>query len=148
MASLNSFVIVLTFVLSFALWLNPSVSSENISPTSDGPSSETSYAPRPLSSYEKYLVNCVNKLKPKCGDELFFGVFFGNQTVSNYCCHSLVSDMGKSCHTDVTKHTVKLPMFKKNEAQILNRCENIWNDCSLVNSPQPKPYVLTPTIFV
>lgn len=148
MASFNNFVIVLTFVISFALWLKPSVSSETISPTSDGPSSETSYAPRPLSSYEKYLISCVNKLKPKCGDEVFFSVFVGNQTVSDHCCRSLVSDMGKSCHIDVTKHAVKLPMYKKDEAQILNRCENIWNDCSLAKSPQPKPYVLTPTIFV
>lgn len=139
MASFNNFYKVTSFMITFTLLLKTSVSSGIISPSSEGPSNEIGYAPRPLTSYEKYLTNCVSKLKPKCGQEIFSIIFIGNQEISDYCCLSLTNDMGKSCHMDVTNHAVKLPIYKKNSTQILNRCVNVWNDCSLVSSPSPNP---------
>lgn len=139
MASLNNLHMVLSFMITFTLLLKTSVCSEIISPSSEGPSDDISSAPRPLTSYEKYLANCVSKLKPKCGEEMFSVIFIGNQTVSDYCCLSLVNDMGNSCHMDVTNHAVELPMYKKNRTEILNRCEKVWNHCSLVDSPSPSP---------
>ena len=45
-----------------------SLCSEISQPPSGGPSNDVTSAPRPLSSYEKYLTNCARKLKPaECG---------------------------------------------------------------------------------
>ncbi|KAG4912234.1 hypothetical protein JHK82_052814 [Glycine max] len=117
MASLNSMYVVLAFALSLNLLIHTSLSSETPQP-SQGPST-----PKPLSAYEKYLSDCASKFKPRCGEQIFFGVFVGNQTVTNRCCLSLLNDMGKACHTDVTKFAVSLPTFKQNQTQILKRSE-------------------------
>ena len=124
MASLNSMYVVLAFALSLNLLIHTSLSSETPQP-SQGPST-----PKPLSAYEKYLSDCASKFKPRCGEQIFFGVFVGNQTVTNRCCLSLLNDRGKACHTDVTKFVVSLPTFKQNQTQILKRSEKVWNDCS------------------
>lgn len=126
-------------MVSVAFLLKTSLCTEALQP-SQGPSKEINYAPRPLSSYEKYLTSCASRIKPKCGEQLFFGVFVGNQTVSNYCCLNLVNDVGKSCHTDMTRYAVKSPLFRKDQTQILNRCEKIWNDCSSLPSPPTDPH--------
>lgn len=113
--------------------------SYDVPEPSNGPSSETNYAPRPLSSYETYLNNCGKKLNSNCGHEVFFAVFFGNETVSNNCCLNLVNDLGKRCHDDLTKYILQLPEFKTNEIKILQRSEKVWNNCVLVDFPSPKP---------
>ncbi|KAG5039987.1 hypothetical protein AAZX31_05G073600 [Glycine max] len=124
MSSLNNLYVALAFALSLNLLINMSLSSETPQP-SQGPSNS-----KPLSAYEKYLSDCASKLKPHCGEQIFFSVFVGNQTVTNRCCLSLLNDMGKACHTDVTKYAVTLPLFKQNLTQILKRSEKVWNDCS------------------
>ncbi|KAK7317445.1 hypothetical protein RJT34_01691 [Clitoria ternatea] len=128
MASLNGLYVVMAFMISFNLLINTSLSYDKIQ-------SSQGHAPRPLSAYEKYLSDCSQKLKPHCGQQIFFSVFIGNQTVSNDCCLSLVNDMGKSCHVDLTRYAVQLPLFKKNQTQILNRCKKVWTECSYVLSP-------------
>ncbi|KAK7364611.1 hypothetical protein VNO80_13348 [Phaseolus coccineus] len=138
MASFNSFCVAVFFLISFNLSIEKLAASEILLPSKNPSSSRVNYAPRPLSPYATYLSNCVKELKPKCGEQIFFAVIVGNQTVSNYCCLSLVNDMGKTCHNDVTSYAANLPEYKKNKTQILNRCEKIWNYCSSLGSP---PYV-------
>ncbi|KAG4912233.1 hypothetical protein JHK82_052813 [Glycine max] len=60
--------------------------------------------------YEKYLIDCASKLRLHCGEQIFFGVFVGNQIVTNLCCLSLLNDIGKASHIDLTKYAVPLPM--------------------------------------
>ncbi|QCD94268.1 hypothetical protein DEO72_LG5g2351 [Vigna unguiculata] len=105
----------------FNLLIENLVASEN-SEACKTPSSRVNQAPAPtpLSPYGAYLSNCVNKLKPKCGEQIFFSVIVGNQTVSRYCCTSLVKDMGQTCHTDVTRYAADLPEHKNNKREILN----------------------------
>nr|KYP34973.1 hypothetical protein KK1_044015 [Cajanus cajan] len=134
MTSLNGLYVIMAFVLSLNLLIYTSISFEAPQP-SQGPSYNIIYAPRPSSTYENYLKNCASKLKPQCGEQIFFNVFFGNQTISNYCCVSLVNDLGKTCHSDITKFALNLPTFKPNQNQILYRCEKAWNDCSSISSP-------------
>lgn len=132
MKSFNNLFVVVVFLASLSFLINTSQSSE-IQKESQGPSIEVNQAPRPLSSYEKYLTNCASKLKPNCGQQVFFGVFVGNQTVSDFCCENLVNDMGKSCHVDLTKFATSSPTFKKNGTQIIKRCYKVWDDCNAVH---------------
>jgi len=134
MASFNFFYIVVFFIISFNLSIEKLVAYEVLQP-SKAPSSRVNHAPSPLSPYQTYLTNCVGKLKPKCGEQIFFAVIVGNQTISNHCCLSLGNDMGKTCHYDVTRYATNLPKYKKNKTQILNRCDKIWNYCSSLGSP-------------
>ena len=106
MESIKSFYFAVTLLMSFTLLIKTSFSSGALQP-SEGPSNEVNSAPTPLSTYEIYLSNCASKLKPNCGKQVFFNVFFGNETVSDKCCVSLVKDMGKSCHLDITKFAVQ-----------------------------------------
>jgi hypothetical protein len=123
MTTFNGFYIVVTIMISFSLFFKTSLCSE-IPQT-------PSYAPRPLSSYEKYLSNCASKLKPaECGQEIFKSIFVQYEFVSYYCCLSLVNDVGHTCHFDMTNYAVKLPMFAKNKKEILSRGEKVWKYCT------------------
>jgi len=135
MASFNSFYVAVVFIISFNLLIENLVASEN-SEACKTPSSRVNHAPAPtpLSPYGAYLSNCVNKLKPKCGEQILFSVIVGNQTVSRYCCTSLVKDMGQTCHTDVTRYATDLPEHKNNKREILNRCDKVWKHCSCLVS--------------
>ncbi|KAF1863963.1 hypothetical protein Lal_00031104 [Lupinus albus] len=74
----------------------------------------SSDAPSPLSN------NCASKLHPHCGTQIFFGIFYGNKTVSADCCHNLVDDLGKNCHDIMTSYAIiTWPKFKPEETQIL-----------------------------
>ncbi|RHN39965.1 putative Prolamin-like domain-containing protein [Medicago truncatula] len=107
-------------------------------PPSGGPSNDVASAPKPLSPYEKYLTNCASKLKPaECGKQIFSGVFVGNQIISDYCCHSLVNDVGKSCHYDLTRNALQWPAYAKNKTEILKRNDKVWNDCIAVRPILP-----------
>ncbi|KAL5062075.1 hypothetical protein RYX36_023812 [Vicia faba] len=109
-------------MISFVLVLGTSICSKIPQPPSDAPSHNISYAPRPLSSYEKYLTICSSKLKKECGKEIFSSVFVGNGTVSDYCCHNLVNDVGKSCHFDMTR-SLRIPHIISFKASIKsNNC--------------------------
>jgi hypothetical protein len=123
MASFNGFYVVVTIMISFTIFLRTSLCSE----IPQAPS----YAPRPLSPYQKYLSNCASKLKPlECGKEIFKAVFIGNETVSDHCCHSLVNDVGKTCHSDMTSFIAGSPIFAKNQKEILSRGQKVWNYCT------------------
>ncbi|KAK7301241.1 hypothetical protein RJT34_12102 [Clitoria ternatea] len=88
------------------------------------------------STYEKnYLEDCAGKLHSNCGSQIYYGTFFGNVTISNDCCHSLVHDLGKPCNDKLTKFVVRSPQYKQNETQILYRSNKIWTDCTLVDHP-------------
>lgn len=102
---------------------------------------EPSNAPGPMSSYVKYLANCGSHLSPNCGDEVFSAIFFGNKTVSEYCCDKLVNDVGKMCHDDMTKYILTLPKFRAHETQILKRSQTVWFDCVLQDYPWIGPAV-------
>ncbi|KAG5002139.1 hypothetical protein JHK87_023211 [Glycine soja] len=85
-----------------------------------------------ISSYEKYLKDCTAKLHPHCGDQFYSGIFFGTGTISKDCCKNVVTDVGKACYDNMTKKLVSgSPQFKPNQAQILSRSNEIWNDCIL-----------------
>jgi hypothetical protein len=129
MTLFNSFyVVVVTIVISFSLFLRTSLCSEIPQPPS--------YAPRPLSPYQKYLSNCASKLKPaECGKQIFEAVFVGNETVSDNCCHSLVVDVGKTCHLDMTRYIAESPLFAKNKKEILSRGDKVWKYCTLIIRP-------------
>jgi hypothetical protein len=90
---------------------------------------QSNYAERPLRSYEKYLTNCAKKLFPLCGEEIFFSVFIGNQTVSNTCCLLLVQEIGHRCHDDMTRYILESPKYKANKVSIWQRSEKVWNGC-------------------
>ncbi|XP_057440138.1 protein DOWN-REGULATED IN DIF1 11-like [Lotus japonicus] len=123
MKSFNSLFAIMAILASLTLLIKTSHSSPV----------EVNYAPGPLSAYGKYLSNCASKLKPICGQEIFSGVFVGSHAVSDNCCHSLVNDMGKSCHVDLTKYGASSPTFKKNATEIMERCYKVWDYCSLVH---------------
>ncbi|XP_058747054.1 uncharacterized protein LOC131620050 [Vicia villosa] len=132
MTSFNGFNVIVIFMISLTLVLRISFCSEIPQPPSEAPSNDIGNAPRPLSSYEKYLTTCSSKLKKECGKEIFSSVFVGNGMVSDYCCHSLVNDVGKSCHFEMTMYAAQLPVYVKNKREILNRCLNVWNHCNIV----------------
>lgn len=103
-----------------------------------GHSININYAQRPLSSYEEYLNNCASKFKPaECGKQIYFGIFIGNPTINDYCCHSLVNEVGKSCHVDMASYAIQFPVFAKNKTEILGRCGKIWNDCNAIHRILP-----------
>ena len=138
MASFNGCYDVVTIMISFALLFTTTLCSEISQSPSGGPSTDVTSAPRPLSSYEKYLTNCASKVKPaECGKQIFTGVFVGNQIVSDYCCHSLVNDVGKSCHDDLTRNALQWPAYAKNKTEILKRNNKVWNDCVAVRPILP-----------
>ncbi|KAG4923689.1 hypothetical protein JHK87_049229 [Glycine soja] len=96
--------------------------------------SDAGYVPTdpPVSpSYEKYLRDCAAKLHPHCGDQFYAGIFYGRGTISKDCCKNVVTDVGKTCYDNMTKYVLGSPQFKENEAQIMNRSNQIWNDCTL-----------------
>jgi hypothetical protein len=135
MTSFNGVYIVVTITISFTLFLKTSMCSKIPQPPSEGPSNNINYAPRPLTSYENYLDNCESKVKSvECGEQIFFSVLIGNQIVSDYCCQSLVDDIGKSCHFTMIRYAIKLPGFKKKKTEILKRSEKVWNDCLAIRS--------------
>ncbi|KAK7385154.1 hypothetical protein VNO78_30866 [Psophocarpus tetragonolobus] len=112
----------------------------------DAPAPESSnaetddYAPAPApgassSSYLKYLANCAAKLYKPCGKEIFSAIFFGNQRVGDYCCDSLVDDVGKVCHDDMTKYILTLPKFRSHANEIMQKSIKIWNYCVLQDYP-------------
>ncbi|CAJ2657791.1 unnamed protein product [Trifolium pratense] len=127
MTLFNGFYLVVTIMISFSLFFRTSLCSE----ITESPS----YAPKPLSSYEKYLSECASKLKPqKCGKQIFKSVFIGKIAVSNKCCHNLVNDVGKTCHFDMTKYLAESPKFAKHKKQILHRAVKVWHHCTQLNS--------------
>ncbi|WJX92702.1 hypothetical protein P8452_74307 [Trifolium repens] len=77
MTLFNSFYVVVTIVISFSLFLRTSLCSEIPQPPS--------YAPRPLSPYQKYLSNCASKLKPAECEKLKapFSTFFTFRSFEN-----------------------------------------------------------------
>lgn len=133
MESFNNFYFTVTFFINFTFLLKSSPGFEALQPHIQGSSAEMHYAPGPLSSYEKHLSKCVSNLAPHCREEIFFNVFVGNQTVNFYCCFSLKKFLGKSCHMDITNNALKLPMFKKNKIEVLNRSLKLWDECSSYN---------------
>ncbi|CAJ1960309.1 unnamed protein product [Sphenostylis stenocarpa] len=74
-------------------------------------------------------IDCSSKFHSQCGEELYFGIFFGNDTVSRDCCQNLVVDVGKECKDIMTKLVLRFPRFKQNETLVLRRSDQIWNDC-------------------
>ncbi|KAF1886517.1 hypothetical protein Lal_00045750 [Lupinus albus] len=88
----------------------------------------SSDAPSPLS------IDCASKLHPNCGTQIFYGVFYGNETVSADCCYNLVHDLGKICHDSMTSYAlITWLKFKPEETQILQRKDQIWNNCKSNN---------------
>ncbi|ESW33464.1 hypothetical protein PHAVU_001G071700 [Phaseolus vulgaris] len=139
MATFHNFCLVLLLTISFTSMMKTGVSDkipETSSPSSYG---ETNHAPRPLSSYEEYLQKCAAKLYPDCGGKIFSAIFFGNETVSSYCCDKLVNHVGKRCHEDMTKYILQSPNYGRNQIQILQRSENVWNDCVYEDYPTFEP---------
>jgi len=96
---------------------------------SNGSPSTINYAPRPLSSYEKYLNNCASKLYPLCGDGIFYTVFSGNQTTGTECCYNLVNEVGERCHEDLTRYILSLEDYKHNKFSFWQRSKKVWDDC-------------------
>jgi len=138
MTSFNGVYTVVTVMISFTLFFRTSMCSEISQPPSEGPSGNINYAARPLTSYENYLDNCESKVKSvECGEEIFASVLIGNITVGDYCCQSLVDDIGKSCHFDMIRYAVKLKGFVKIKTEILKRGEKVWNDCMAVRPILP-----------
>ncbi|KAI4296402.1 hypothetical protein L6164_036363 [Bauhinia variegata] len=105
--------------------------------------SESAYAEAPEIEYMHYLSDCAEKLSNKCGDQIYFGTFYGNATVDHDCCLKLVNVMGKRCHNDLIKFAVESPKFERNVTQITLKSKQIWNDCasSALAAPQPAQQV-------
>ena len=124
MTSLNNFYVVLAFALSLNLISNTSLSLETFQP-SQGPFNSKS-----LSVYEKYLSDCTSKLKPYCGEQIFFDVFVGNQTMTNHCCLSLLNGMGKASKQKHHKLCSDIAIVQAKTNSNLKWSEKVWNDCS------------------
>ncbi|CAJ1971909.1 unnamed protein product [Sphenostylis stenocarpa] len=139
MATFHSFCLMVVVMISVSLMLKTGLSYEVPAEPSPSPSDETDYAPRPLSSYEVYLQHCAAKLYPDCGDQVFSAIFFGNDTVSSTCCEKLVNEVGKRCHDDMTKYSLQSPNLRKNQFQILQRSESVWNYCLYLDHPALQP---------
>lgn len=80
-------------------------------------------------SYDKYLSNCASKLDQSCGNDIFTAVFIGNHTVSIDCCIKLAKVVGKSCHNDLTNFGLHQAEYKKNNEQISQRSQKVFNGC-------------------
>ncbi|XP_027368332.1 protein DOWN-REGULATED IN DIF1 11-like [Abrus precatorius] len=130
--------VIAVFLSNFTLMVTKGF-SKDVLEVSNGPSVEINYAPRPLSTYERYLNNCAVRLNSDCGDEIFSAIFFGKEIVNRDCCVQLVNDVGKQCHDDMTKYILRLPKFKTNKAEILARSERIWSDCVYLDVPLIEP---------
>ena len=132
----------------FALLVQTGISS-HVQLSNDPPP----HAPTQSSWFEKHLKNCATKLYQPCGDEIFFSIFFGNQTAGNECCFNLVNEVGKQCHDDTTKYILASENFKKKKSSILERSWKVWDSCvsSLLNIPPvADPYVfnsIDPNVF-
>ncbi|KAG4912013.1 hypothetical protein JHK82_052600 [Glycine max] len=124
MAPLNCLYVVVAFVLSSNILIITSLSSETLPPSTEH-STEIYQVSRPLTTYEKYLRNCANKLKPNCAEEIFYSVFIGNQTIGKPCCFNLVTDMGLYCHVDITKYMIDVRM-KKSSMNTAPNGTNEW----------------------
>lgn len=86
---------------------------------------------RPPTSYEKYLENCTRRLNSEnCSDQILNATFYGQEKISKDCCRNLVQGMGKPCHQSVTNYIRETLNFKQNKTQILQRANQIWNDCT------------------
>ncbi|KAE9596106.1 hypothetical protein Lal_00030480 [Lupinus albus] len=123
MASFINFYQIITFMAIITLLVGNGESYFQILKSPKKPTS--SDAPSPLS------VDCASKLHPDCGTEIYFGVFFGNGTISEDCCYNLVHDLGRSCHDSMTAYALNnFPKFKPQEADILKRKDEVWVNCS------------------
>jgi len=119
--------------------------STNVEESNGSPT--INYAPRPLSSFEKYLDNCVSKLYLLCGDEIFYTVFSGNQTTGTECCYNLVNEVGEHCHEDLTRYILSLEDYKHNKISFWQRSKKVWDDCvSILLNISPVESV-DPTVF-
>ncbi|KAL2317829.1 hypothetical protein Fmac_031705 [Flemingia macrophylla] len=117
--------------------LRPPASLEDLTGLSRDVPAESSHAPNQSSSY---LTHCASLLGKHCGDEVFSAIIFGNKTVSGECCNTLVNDVGKQCHDDMTKYILTLKKSPKNvQLEILKRSHNVWNECVFKEYLAPEP---------
>ncbi|RDY12919.1 hypothetical protein CR513_02219, partial [Mucuna pruriens] len=119
MTSFNVFHVVVIFIISFNLLIKTSPASESLQPA-QAPSPMVKHGRRPPTYWETYLINCSRTLKPYCAKEVYFAIFIGNVTVSNYCCMGVANDMGRPCLLQLTWYILRLPMFEANKTQIMD----------------------------
>ncbi|KAL2317828.1 hypothetical protein Fmac_031704 [Flemingia macrophylla] len=138
--SSNFSLIVLCFMVSSSLMVQTGVSRE-IPESSNAPEpSNESNAPE---GSNEYLADCAWLLDPSCGDEIFKAIFFSYKRVTSECCDTLVGNVGKQCHDDMTKYILQSEKFPNiNETQVLKRSQKVWNECILQDY-----HALQPTIF-
>ncbi|KAE9621899.1 putative Prolamin-like domain-containing protein [Lupinus albus] len=131
------FYLMIIFISSLSLMVKTGESYFQILKSFEGPIIGSNYAPiaSPVSSEVQYLKNCAGKLRPPCGTKIFFGTFVGNETISAYCCHNLVNDVGRRCHVSMTVYAIiNTPEFKQKKTQILKRSKQIFKKCKASNS--------------
>jgi len=133
MATFNTFSLLPIVLTCFAMLVETGISSPD--------------APTQPSLFEKHLNNCATKVYQPCGDEIFFSIVFGNQTVGKECCLNLVNEVGKQCHDDMTKAILTTEDFRKSKtSSILKRSAKVWDSCvsSLLNN---NPQAAGPNVF-
>ena len=78
----------------------------------------------------KYLERCGKKFDVKCGQKVYFAIYFGNVTLTDQCCVNMVNKLGKRCHEGMLRFTLLTRTFKDSISDILSRAKKIWNNCS------------------
>ncbi|KAL0452620.1 UNVERIFIED_CONTAM: hypothetical protein Slati_1240100 [Sesamum latifolium] len=89
--------------------------------------------PEPYPGFYAEAERCLSKVTEKCGYEIFRGIFWNHDAISNKCCVELVA-LGRRCHRKILKATLTLPEVPKREKnEILNRDAKVWSQCVLVS---------------
>ncbi|KAK9726172.1 hypothetical protein RND81_05G195300, partial [Saponaria officinalis] len=87
-------------------------------------------APAPNSRSEDYQVQkCASKIGESCGNSIFHYVFGAGKHVSEECCTVLLN-VGEKCHDLLTRVTIRLEHFPKQQAkEIRRKNDKAWKLC-------------------
>ncbi|KAL3521358.1 hypothetical protein ACH5RR_019507 [Cinchona calisaya] len=91
----------------------------------------------PHPGYYKYLDDCLNKIPPQCGEQIYLGIFKDRGTISTGCCNKLV-DIGIKCHQSIVSTSIQIlqPKPTKNETdKIYNKSYLVWSKCVDASMP-------------
>lgn len=96
--------------------------------------------PEPSQGYYRHLRKCADEISPLCAEQIFEGMFYSNEELTEDCCANLLH-VGYDCHRGLVKLIVLEPTFKGKASEALHKSFQIWSKCVVVvhqaDSPSP-----------
>ena len=123
--SSNMFMMMIIFIVGGALLVIPGTLGD----ISETPTPLPQLAPEESPGLYKHLKRCSERFYTGCGPKIYFAIYFGNTTLAYDCCENLVYELGKVCHEDLMRFTLKSQTFKDSASQIVARAAQTWNKC-------------------